>query len=47
MEAGKQLHVFYYKEAHRFFFNPEHEHYHRENTQRAWNQVLKQFRSTM
>ena len=47
IEAGRRLHVFYYKEAHRFFFNPEHERYHRKNTQTAWNKIMSLYRSTL
>lgn len=44
IEQKKRLHVFYYKEARRFFFNPEHPDYHKNNTQKAWNQINKFFR---
>lgn len=47
IEAGRRLHVFYYKEAHRFFFNPEHERYHRKNTQTAWNKIMELYRATL
>ncbi|MDT8322892.1 MAG: dienelactone hydrolase family protein [Bacteroidota bacterium] len=47
MEARKNLHVFYYKEAHRFFFNPQHEHFHRRNTQAAWSRLNQYFRRTL
>lgn len=44
LEQRKRLHVFYYKEARRFFCNPEHPDYHKDNTQNAWNQINKFFR---
>ncbi len=47
MEARKRLHVFYYKDAHRFFFNPQHEDYHRKNTQAAWSRLNEYFHRTL
>ena len=47
MDAGKRLHVLYYKEAHPLFFNPQHENWHKKNTQAAWNHVLKMLRATL
>lgn len=44
IERGRRLHVFYYKDARRFFFNPQHPDYHKANTQKAWNQINKFFR---
>ncbi|MBE0643155.1 MAG: dienelactone hydrolase family protein [Bacteroidetes bacterium] len=44
MEQGKKLHVYYYKEAKRFFFDPQHPDYHKGNTKTAWNQINKFFR---
>jgi dienelactone hydrolase len=45
MEDGKKLQVSYYKDAKRFFFNPEHPDYHKSNTQEAWKQINSFFRS--
>ncbi len=45
MERGKRMHVFYYKEARRFFFNPQHPDHHKVNTNTAWNQINKFFRN--
>lgn len=42
---GTRLHVYFYKDAHRFFFNPLHPEYHKTNTQKAWNHINKQFRA--
>ena len=47
MEAGKRLHVLYYKEAYPLFVNPEHENWHKTNTQSAWNHLLKMLRGTL
>jgi dienelactone hydrolase len=47
VEARKRLHVFYYKDAFRFFFNPQHKNYHRSNTQAAWNRLNAFFRKTL
>jgi dienelactone hydrolase len=47
MEARRKLHVFYYKDAHRFFFNPQHPQYHRKNTQAAWSRLNEYFRRTL
>lgn len=47
MEARKKLHVFYYKDAHRFFFNPQHARFHRKNTQAAWSRINEYFRRTL
>ena len=47
MEQRLQLRVFYYKEAHRFFFNPQHAQYHRENTQEAWTRLNAFFRGAL
>ncbi len=47
MEAHRKLHVFYYKDAHRFFFNPQHAQYHRKNTQSAWSRLNEYFRRTL
>ncbi len=44
MEQGKMMHVFYYKQAKRFFFNPQHPDHHKVNTNTAWNQINKFFR---
>ncbi len=44
MEQKKNLRVYYFKEARRFFFNPQHSDYHKRNTQTAWNQLNKFFR---
>ncbi|MDX9758495.1 MAG: dienelactone hydrolase family protein [Bacteroidota bacterium] len=42
---GARLHVYFYKDARRFFFNPMHPDYHKLNTQKAWNHLNKQFRA--
>ncbi|MCB2204970.1 dienelactone hydrolase family protein [bacterium] len=47
MEAQKPLHIFYYKEAHRFFINPQHADYHQKDTQAAWSRINKFFRQTL
>lgn len=47
MNAGKRLHVLYYKEAYPLFFNPEHENWHKQNSQAAWNHLLKMLRATL
>ncbi|MFZ1728850.1 MAG: dienelactone hydrolase family protein [Bacteroidota bacterium] len=44
MDRGQNLHVYYFKDAKRFFFNPQHPDYHKRNTQTAWNQINKFFR---
>jgi dienelactone hydrolase len=44
VDQGKILHVYYFKDARRFFFNPEHPDFHKRNTQTAWNQLNKFFR---
>jgi dienelactone hydrolase len=45
--SGRRVNVYYYKEAHRFFFNPEHTAFHRKNTQSAWNRIMQLFRNTL
>jgi len=47
LASGKQLNVYYYLEAHRFFFNPEHSVFHRKNTQIAWNRIAEFFHGTL
>lgn len=44
VEKGRRLHVFFYKDAKRFFFNPSHSDFHKANTQTAWNHIHKYFR---
>lgn len=44
IERGKNLDVNFYKDAKRFFFNPDHPDYHKQNTQTAWNQLNMFFR---
>lgn len=45
VETGRRLHVFFYKDAKRFFFNPQHPDYHKANTQTAWNNIHKYLRT--
>jgi dienelactone hydrolase len=47
IEKGRRVKAVFYKEAKRFFFNPRHEHSHKQNTQTAWNEMLAFFRNRL
>lgn len=43
MEQKRKLHVSYVKDAHRFFFNPDHERYHVPAMKLAWKELVAFF----
>lgn len=47
IEHGRKVQAVLYKDCKQFFFNPKHEHYHKKNTQKAWNELIRFFRSTL
>lgn len=47
IENGRKVQAVLYKDCKQFFFNPKHEHYHKKNTQKAWDELIRFFRSTL
>ena len=47
IESGKHVRIRYFKEAKPFFFNPEHEYYHKKNMEAAWKFLVDYLRSSL